>query len=605
MEFLLGTADPGATALLAENRTPVTFARLREHVETTTERLRSLGFRPADRAALVLPNGPDLATAFLSVAACAGAAPLNPAYKAEELEFHLRSAKARAILVERGSPSPAIGVARTLGLQVVEITPTAEAGVFSLKGEPLEARGPAAEPEPEDVALLLHTSGTTARPKLVPISHANLRAGTENFLRMTPLEPDDRSLSFMPLFHVGGLLTCYFVGLAAGGSVVCLPGLDSSRFPRWLEEYSPTWFSAVPGMLQALLDRHGGDLSVLRSPRLRLIRAISSPCAPELHLRAEAAFGAPVSESYGLTESTMSAACIQIAPRRWKPRSIGTARGSTEAAIMDPGGRLLPAGETGEIVLRGPSIIRGYEDNPDANRAAFVNGWFRTGDQGSMDAEGFLFLGGRLKELIDRGGEKISPLEVEEVLLAHPAVHRAAVFPIAHPTLGQEVAAAVVLRNGGLEEAALRSFAAARLADFKVPRRILFLPEIPTGPTGKVQRLKLGEVLGLNAGRARFDEPRSPLEIELSKIWSRILRVSRVGLGDDFFQLGGDSMSAAELIEAIRSATGVEFPRIRLMQNSTLAGQAAAIAQLQGAARVEESEIDRMVRELEEGRPEA
>ncbi len=580
--------------------------RLREHIESTAESLRGLGVRPEDRVALVLPNGPDLATAFLSVASCAGAAPLNPAYRKEEIEFHLASVKARAIIVQRGGSGAAREAARTRGVRILELTPSAEAGVFSLRGEPVGVPGPRRDPSLEDVALLLHTSGTTARPKLVPITHANLRAGTENFHRMTGIGPDDRCLSFHPLFHVGGLLSNVFVSLAAGGSVACLPALDPTRFFARLAEFDPTWCGAVPAMLQAIVATNESNSGRTRRGRLRWLRVGASPCPPALQERAETVIGAFVRPAYNMTESTLMVACAAIPPAPRKRGSVGRPGGTTEVAIMDSGGTLLQAGETGEIVLHGPSVVKGYEDNPEADRESHTGAWFRTGDQGFMDPDGFLFLSGRLKELINRGGEKISPREVEEVLLAHPAVSGAVVFPVPHRSLGQGVGAAVTLRGGAPpNEGDLRKFVASRLATFKVPWRIAFFAELPAGPGGKVQRLKLAETLGwvespAAAGKRRLHEdPESPLERRLAEIWRAVLRIPYVGITDDFFDLGGDSLSAARLVAAIHSKMGVDYPLSDVAASSTLRSQALAILLLQ-AAQLQEGEWEGMMKDLEE-----
>jgi acyl-CoA synthetase (AMP-forming)/AMP-acid ligase II len=306
-------------------------------------------------------------------------------------------------------------------------------------------------------------------------------------------------LNIMPLFHIHGLIAATLSSLAAGAQVSCSPGFNALKFFAWLDEVTPTWYTAVPTMHQAILGRAERHRDVVARSRLRFIRSSSASLPPQVMAELERTFRAPVIEAYGMTEAAHQMASNPLPPRPRKPGCVGVAAGP-EVAIMDDAGSLLSAGETGEVVIRGPNVTPGYEANPEANAKAFTNGWFRTGDQGVIDAEGYLRLTGRLKELINRGGEKISPLEVDEVLMDHPAVQQVVTFGVPSEMLGEEVAAAVVLRDGKtVTERELRDFAEARLAHFKVPRKIVFLPEIPKGATGKLQRIGLAAKLGLTA----------------------------------------------------------------------------------------------------------
>jgi acyl-CoA synthetase (AMP-forming)/AMP-acid ligase II len=281
--------------------------------------------------------------------------------------------------------------------------------------------------------------------------------------------------------------------LSAGAGVSCTPGFNALRFAAWLVEVRPTWYTAVPTMHQAILQRLRPQPEAARGARLRLIRSSSASLPPQVMGELEELFAAPVVESYGMTEASHQMTSNPLPPAPRKPGSVGIAAGP-EVAIMDETGTILPRGEVGEVVIRGPNVTGGY----DANVKAFTDGWFRTGDQGRLDEAGYLFLTGRLKELINRGGEKVSPLEVDTVLMDHPAVAQAVTFAMPHAKLGEEVAAAVVLREGQTAaEQAIRDFAAARLAAFKVPRRVIILDEIPKGATGKLQRIGLAQKLGL------------------------------------------------------------------------------------------------------------
>ena len=495
---LLHAAPDDAVALCAPQRPALHYAALRALIADTIAGLNRLGIGRNDRVAIVLPNGPEMAAAFIAVAAGATTAPLNPAYRAEEFRFYLEDLNARALLIETGSTSPARDVASELGVPVYEIAVAedAPAGAFTLPtgDRTISHGGPAAS---EDTALVLHTSGTTSRPKIVPLSHTNICASARHIGASLALTPDDRCLNIMPLFHIHGLIAAVLSSLAAGGSVYCTPGFNALRVFSWLEDAAPTWYTAVPTMHQAILARAARQAELISRLALRLIRSSSSSLPPQVMAELEAAFGCPVIEAYGMTEAAHQMTSNPLPPAARKPGAVGLPAGP-EVAIMDADGQLLAGGEIGEVVIRGPNVTAGYESNPGANADAFSAGWFRTGDQGVIDADGYLALTGRLKEIINRGGEKISPREVDEVLLDHPAVAQAVTFAVPHDKLGEEVAAAVVLREGAQASTdELRGFAAVRLADFKVPRQVLILEEIPKGATGKVQRIGLHEKLGL------------------------------------------------------------------------------------------------------------
>jgi acyl-CoA synthetase (AMP-forming)/AMP-acid ligase II len=301
----------------------------------------------------------------------------------------------------------------------------------------------------------------------------------------------------MPLFHIHGLIAAVLASLAAGGSVCCTPGFNAFRFFSILDAEKPSWLTAVPTMYQSLLGLAERNKEIIARGRLKLIRSSSASLPPQVMVELEKMFGVPVIESYGMTEAAHQMASNPMPPRARFAGSVGVAAGP-EIAVMSPEGELVATGELGEVVIRGPNVTSGYEANPDANAAAFAHGWFHTGDQGYIDADGYLRLTGRLKEIINRGGEKISPLEVDTALMDHPAVAQVVTFAAPNEMFGEEVAAAVVLREGHtLSEDDLRQFAATKLAAFKVPTRILFVAEIPKGDTGKLQRIGLAQKLGL------------------------------------------------------------------------------------------------------------
>ena len=550
-------SSPDAIAISSVAGPGLTYAGLSARIDLVELELRALGIAKGDRVAVVLDDGPELATAFLGIASAAACAPLNPAYREQELDFYLSDLGASAVVIPRESRSTAVrAVAQRLGSLVIEVERVADgASGFALRG----AGSPPATniSRAGDIALLLHTSGTTARPKLVPLTHANLCASAAAVATSLALTPEDRGLAVMPLFHIHGLVASVLAPLAAGSTVVCTPGFDPARFAGWLDAFRPTWYTAVPTMHMAVLERAQGRGQPRLDTSLRLVRSSSAALPMSVSADLETLFGCPVIEAYGMTEASHQMAVNPLPPRERKPGSVGLPAGP-EIAVLAENGDVLGVDELGEVGVRGPGVFAGYERDPEADREAFTNGWFRTGDQGYLDADGYLFLRGRLKEIINRGGEKVSPREVEEAVLAHPAVADAVVFAQPHDRLGEDVATAVVLREGASRDGReIQQFVASRLAPFKVPATVVFLDELPKGPTGKVQRVGLSERLGLPVLGARDDArppyapPRSDLEKRLCALWEELLEVERVGIHDDFIALGGDSLLTAQLFAAI------------------------------------------------------
>jgi acyl-CoA synthetase (AMP-forming)/AMP-acid ligase II len=486
---LLSRAEPGHPAvILPDEGSATTYFALAEQVESLAARLARSGLEPGEAVAIVLPNGLEYLAAFLAVTrARLIAAPLNPAYKADEFRFALEDAGVRAVIAPAEAPLLR-EAARSLGL-VVWVASRGN-GHVRLEGEGLAAAADRApdRPRPDDVALFLHTSGTTSRPKGVPLTHANLLASVGNIAAHYRLTPEDTGLLVMPLFHVHGLIGATLSLFWAGGSLVVPPRFSAAGFWPTARAHRVRWYSAVPTIHQVLLSRADADGAPAQSG-FRFIRSCSSALAPATLGQLEARFGAPVLEAYAMTEASHQMTSNPLPPQPHKPGSVG--RGTNvDVAIMDEAGTLLPAGTPGEVVVRGPNVTRGYRNNPEANAAAFTNGWFRTGDRGVLDADGYLTLIGRIKELINRGGEKISPLEIDAALLTHPAVAEAATFAAPDAKYGEEVYAAVVLKGTATAED-LQAYCRGRLADFKVPKVVYLVPELPKGPTGKVQRRHL------------------------------------------------------------------------------------------------------------------
>lgn len=491
-------ADRTRPAIDGFNVNSFSYSSLIDVISSNAQWLRSAGVGPQDRVAIVLPNGPAAASSFLAVASCAVAAPLNPAYTREEFAFYLEDLAARAAIVLEGGDSAVLAAAEDTGTPVLRLVPGEGAGAFRLHGAVGEPRTQAALNGAEADALVLHTSGTTARPKIVPLTQANLAASASNIAKTLRLTPEDRALNVMPLFHIHGLVGVLLSSLAAGAAVHCTPGFDALKLYSWLEDVEPSWYSAVPTMHQTIVARAKRNRELLeRGTRLRLIRSSSAALAPQVLGELEATFGVPVIESYGMTEAAHQMASNPLPPAERKPGTVGPAAGP-DVGIVDDTGALLAQGATGEVVIRGENVTAGYAGNPEANAKAFTDGWFRTGDQGFLDTDGYLTITGRLKEIINRGGEKISPREIDEVLLGIEGVAQAAAFAMPHKKLGEEVAAIVVPEEGAaLDEKGVRDAARERLAEFKVPKKVIVSNEIPKGPTGKVQRVKLAQVLGL------------------------------------------------------------------------------------------------------------
>ncbi len=497
LKSLIDAQPADAIAIRAPERPPLTYGAFAKLCDSTVARLNELGLGRNDKLAIVLPNGPEMAAAFVACAGAVTAAPLNPAYHEDEFHFYMEDLKVRALLVGEGSTSPAISAAMRLGIPVFSLIPGQDAGSFIITGVAFASSSLTGLAETGDVALVLHTSGTTSRPKIVPLTHANLLASAANIQRTLHLTEADRCLNIMPLFHIHGLVAAILATLCSGGSAFCTPGFNALKFFAWMEEAKPTWYTAVPTMHQIILARAERNKDVIKARPLRFIRSSSASLPTPVFHQLEVVFGCPVIEAYAMTENAHQMTSNQLPPGKRKSGSVGCAAGP-EVAIMDVDGKLLAPGEEGEVVTRGANVTKGYENNPQANAEAFAHGWFHTGDQGIMDEEGYLRITGRLKEIINRGGEKIAPVEVDEVLMDHPSVHQAITFATPHDKLGEDVAAAVVLREGlTTTERELQEFVKTRLAAFKVPRRIVIVSEIPKGATGKLQRIGLAQKLGL------------------------------------------------------------------------------------------------------------
>ena len=478
--------------IVPERDLRVSYGSLRSQVQACAGALAAAGVRRGDRVASALPNGLPTIVSFLAASMAGTAAPLNPAYKEDEFKFYLEDTSARFILVPPEGMDDARRAAAGGNVKILTVDLN-EAGEVTITGGPA-GDGRYEPPSVDDVALILHTSGSTGRPKRVPLTHAQLSISAANVAATYALAPEDVSLCVMPLFHVHGLVASTLGTLATGGTVIVPVKFNPLSFWRVARDYGATWYSAVPTMHQLLVARADRNAKPAGAEKLRFIRSCSASLAPQLLTDLEECFGAPVLEAYGMTEAAHQMASNPLPPAAHKAGSVGPNTGTTQIGIMDAEGNLLKAGERGEIVIRGANVIRGYENNPEANASSFTNGWFRTGDQGYLDEDGYLLLTGRLKEMINRGGEKISPREIDEALLSHPAVDQAVAFGVPHKGWGEEVAAVVVLKaDVTATEAELVAHCKEKLADFKRPKQIFIATAIPRTATGKIQRRLVAE----------------------------------------------------------------------------------------------------------------
>jgi amino acid adenylation domain-containing protein len=579
-----GRTAPGRNAILVPGRAPITYAALRGRVREAVLGLRRLGIGRRDRVAVVLPNGAETPVAIIAVATAAACVPMNPSFTADEWRRYLGELQAAALLTRADMDSPSRGVAHDLGIPVIDLSPRPEdgPGAFALLGSGT-GRAAASEPLPgaEDDAFVLLTSGTGARPKMVPLTHASVCRSAYNAGAVLELGPRDRLLNVLPLHHAHGLISGLLTALAAGSTVVSAPGFDPDAFFGWLTEFRATWYTAVPTVHRALLSAADRHKHRLRRCFLRVIRSASASLPGSLLGALESLFGVPVIETYGMTEAASQIAANPLGRR--KPASVGLPAGA-EIAIMDKEGRTLAAGERGEIVLRGPTITRGYDNDPAATEAAFRDGWFRTGDLGYLDRDGYLFIVGRLKEVIKRGGQQVAPAEVEEALLAHPGVLEAVAFSIPHPRLGEDVAAVVVLRRGPkVSVQKLRSFVGERLASFKVPGLIRVVTAIPRSRNGKISRAGLAAALAMTPPEARAEggpapvAPRSDLERRLAELWAALLDFRQIGIHDDVLALGADSLTVMQMLSRLKAGFGVDFSFKDIFDAPTVAALAARI----------------------------
>ena len=483
-------------ALTSESSPPLLYKDLKSFVNKIASQLAGNGISNKDRAAIVLPNGPFMASSFLVISSYMSAAPLNPSYKTDEYEFYLKDLNPKIVIVEPNSSNEVVGVAKNLNIPVCEIKIKKDdpSGLFNL----FDIESEYQLPEENDEGLVLHTSGTTSRPKIVPLTNKNIYSSAENISKSLNLSEMDHCLNIMPLFHIHGLIAILAASIRSGASVCASNGFNALKFLELAKSEKITWYSGVPTMHQAILLRAEKNLELAKNLNLRLIRSSSASLPPAVFEKLNNVFGCSVIEAYGMTEATHQMTSNPLPPKKQKPGFVGIPAGP-EVCIMDEKDKILDQGETGEVCIKGDNVTLGYDNNPEANKNSFTNGWFRTGDQGYFDQNGYLKISGRLKEIINKGGEKISPLEVDNVLMDHPLIEQAVCFGYEDKMLGEDIAAAIIVKEGkNCSETDVKTYAQEKLAKFKIPKKIFFVNEIPKGATGKLQRNVLAKNFGLN-----------------------------------------------------------------------------------------------------------
>jgi len=579
----IASRSPNKPAIVSSAFAPLTYHDLKRQLDSIRQQLRCAGFGRSARIGVFMPNGPEAVLAIAAVACCSIAVPLDPRLSQAEVDQRLERLKLTALLIRQGSASEARQSAERRRLAIIEAAPVGH-GQLGLNIAAQVSDSPSTDtgPDPGSPAFILQTSGTTAQAKLIPFSHSNMLAAATRFQAWFGLTPSDRCLSVSPTYYSHGLKVTVFTPLLTGGSIAIPANSAVVALDEWFDFLRPTWYSAAPTLHAAVLDK-AKSLDNAQAHTLQFIVSGGAPLPSEVQDGLQRVFGVPVLEHYGSSEAAQIAA-NQPPPGPNRPGSCGKPWPETLAIVGEDGHRL-PVGEWGQILVRGPTVMSGYLDAPELNQAAFMDGWFRTGDVGSLDEDGFLSLHGRLSEVINRGGEKIAPAEIDSALLRHPAIAEAAAFAILHPRLGEDVAAAIVLHPGAqTTPAELRQFLQRELASFKIPHRILILDQLPKGTTGKVQRRLLRGSMDRQVTKPMPDESKGPLDLEAEVLilWRRLLKSESLTVDDDFFASGGDSLLAMEMLLEVERLIGEPVPERVLFGAETVRQFASKITRQMG-----------------------
>lgn len=574
---------PDAPALRSHGHPDMSFQQLISTIRDTQSALFDAGVCAGSRVAIILPNSPETAVSILAIASCATAIPLNPAFPARELQSLLAMTHVTHVLSDNELSCQVGPIEAALGATALRLGCAADrvTGSFSLEAH-VVSRSPQSKNSSsgcDRTSLVLHTSGSTGRPKRVPLTAANLFSSAWNVARSLELGADDTCLNMMPMFHIGALVDLLLAPLYAGGSVAFAKSISAKSFLQGVRYFQPSWFQAVPTVLADIQTSSAATEEIASVSRLRLIRAVSQPLSAIAKAKFEQKFGVPLIPIYGMTETAGLVSSMPLQPKAGKEASVGIPHGA-DVRIVDGFGNEVPSGTRGEVLISGPGVLFGYEtDGHEASGDTFRGRWFRSGDEGYIDEDGYLFLTGRLKDLINRGGEKISPIEIDQVLMEHPAIREAAAFSLPHPTLGEEIAVAIV-RAGAAEIDAgeVRSALRGRLAEFKIPRLVYFLTELPRLPSGKLDRLALPKLVTQVQSTTVRTAPHTPLSKKLAAMWRESLGVRDIANEDDFFDLGGDSLSAVNFATLVEQHFGSDIPVELLFEAPTLRGMEATLS---------------------------
>lgn len=580
----LAAARPAAPLLHLPGQPALTFGDLREQIGLVRGCLRRWGFAPGDIIAGCIDSRPHMALACLSLPAASTFAPLSPSLPEEGYAALLARLRPKAVLIGTPDDHPLRAAASRRGIAVIRIAadPAAAPGRFRIESSAACDRDGNAPAGRADLAYVLVTSGTTGRAKLVPLGHRQMLAFARTMIDWLRFTPDDIGCTLSPFHLAGGLRATLLIPLVSGGSVICLAEADTDGFLRSIDEFHPTYLSAGFAIHRALLRRSVDFPEAVARSRLRFLRTTAGRLDPVEIDRLEATFRAPVVVGLGSTEAC-GIAHDPLPPGRRKRGAVGIPT-ANEVAVIDAAGSFCARGAAGEIAVRGPLVFDGYLDDPELTARSFVGDWLRTGDLGRIDEDGYVFLSGRISELINRGGEKISPVEVDSALESLPGIDEAAAFGVAHPSLGEELVAAVVRAAGAtIEETDIIDHVRGALGLRQAPRRIYFVERLPRTETGKVRRSVLAQMVGLDPdgappAAAGAGGAESPLEVALARLWSTTFGGRAIGRDDNFFLLGGDSLSGARLLLRVKDVFGLELPIKDLFgEAATIAGMARAI----------------------------
>ena len=481
----------------------ITYGELISYMKDTYSKLSSIKINKEDKVAIFLGNGSSMACTFIAIAANFTSCPLNPSYTKEEFKFYYDDLSVKAVIIEENKSIEARAAAKELNIEVINLKRKTEFNTITLdiNTDIKNKKEYLSETSQEDIAMVLHTSGTTSRPKMVPLSQKNLLASARNISKTLNLNENDKCLNIMPMFHIHGLIAAILAPIYKSGTIITPSGFDALKFFRWLNDFKPTWYTAVPTMHQAILARAPRNIDIIKNNQLKFIRSSSASLPATVMEKLENTFNTCVIESYGMTEATHQMTSNPLPPNKRKAGSVGLAAGPEVALLLDD--KILHnikenQNITGQIIIKGENVTEGYINNPEANSESYIDGWFLTGDEGVFDNDGYLKITGRLKEIINRGGEKISPKEIDEILMEHKSVQQAVAFSVPHEKLGEDLYAAVIItENQEISENNLKEYCQQRLTQFKIPRKILIVKEIPKGATGKLQRIGLYKKLGI------------------------------------------------------------------------------------------------------------